>query len=854
METVIIDNDTKLRIKEHRQSINTPKVSHIRRAWLAITWCLTWYIPSFFLSYIGRMKSESVQIAWREKLALNILIFLCSGMLLFVIIFLPMVLCPNLRIMSQFEIEAKSSLQKPYISAYGMYYLIPEIVKTHVFEQYYLNEQAFKSTVLGRDVSAMFSKVSNWNDYCQNLPLPPNGWDNIKREIPEDVMTVWTIHKSAAGTKKTKNYLESIKKMQKGLVARDKIWISNYLQQDPVNNYMLVAYNRIYEMTQYMNPVQKPTFLGKNIAQIISTAGKNGQDATMLLEQIKSLEGVEAWKRYMNCIDAMFLVGAVDHRQSTKCIVSDYIVLSASMFMIIIIGFKFLAALQIQSDSNPEEQDKFVICCVPCYTEGIDSLKVTINSLALTTYPNNQKIIFVVCDGMVKGVGNDKFTPDIVLDILGCSGQQPPCRSYIALGDDMKQLNMAQVYSGQYLINNQSIPYVVVVKTGDLSETVKPGNRGKRDSQMILMRYLSRAHLMLDMSPLELELHYHFLHRLCLDPRNFEFLLWVDSDTEIFPDSLSRYISYLTNDSKIAGLCGETLLRNEGESWTTMIQVYEYFITHHLSKSFESLFGTVTCLPGCFSIYRIWSVSDGTPILISPKIIDDYGVNDVNTLHLKNLLSLGEDRYLTTLLLKNFPQWKLKFYPDAKAKTNAPEKWSVLMSQRRRWINSTVHNLAELLLLTDLCGCFIFSIRFVVFMDLFGTVMSPAGFVYVVWLIVTLIVDDSTNLPLISIIMLCAVYGLQVVIFVLKREWQHIGWMIIYILAMPFYSFWLPIYSFWKMDDFSWGSTRNVMIDDNDQQSQIKRQEVFDPNMVPTKSWALFVENDLSWRKELEIQ
>jgi chitin synthase len=139
-------------------------------------------------------------------------------------------------------------------------------------------------------------------------------------------------------------------------------------------------------------------------------------------------------------------------------------------------------------------------------------------------------------------------------------------------------------------------------------------------------------------------------------------------------------------------------------------------------------------------------------------------------------------------------------------------------------------------------------------MDLFGTVMSPAGFVYVVWLIVTLIVDDSTNLPLISIIMLCAVYGLQVVIFVLKREWQHIGWMIIYILAMPFYSFWLPIYSFWKMDDFSWGSTRNVMIDDNDQQSQIKRQEVFDPNMVPTKSWALFVENDLSWRKELEIQ
>jgi chitin synthase len=29
-----------------------------------------------------------------------------------------------------------------------------------------------------------------------------------------------------------------------------------------------------------------------------------------------------------------------------------------------------------------------------------------------------------------------------------------------------------------------------------------------------------------------------------------------------------------------------------------MIQVYEYYISHHLSKAFESLFGSVTCLPG----------------------------------------------------------------------------------------------------------------------------------------------------------------------------------------------------------------------------------------------------------------
>ena len=83
-----------------------------------------------------------------------------------------------------------------------------------------------------------------------------------------------------------------------------------------------------------------------------------------------------------------------------------------------------------------------------------------------------------------------------------------------------------------------------------------------------------------------------------------------------------------------------------------MIQVYDYYISHHLAKAFESLFGTVTCLPGCFSMYRVKSAVQNMPVLISPGIIRDYSECRNNTLHLKNLLSLGEDRFLTTLMLK----------------------------------------------------------------------------------------------------------------------------------------------------------------------------------------------------------
>jgi chitin synthase len=109
------------------------------------------------------------------------------------------------------------------------------------------------------------------------------------------------------------------------------------------------------------------------------------------------------------------------------------------------------------------------------------------------------------------------------------------------------------------------------------------------------------------------------------------------------------------------------------------------------------------------------------PLLMSNHLIHDYSENRVDTLHMKNLLHLGEDRYLATLLLKHFPLFKTQFIRDAHAYTLAPDDWKVLLSQRRRWINSTVHNLGELVFLEQLCGFCCFSMRFIVMIDLVST-------------------------------------------------------------------------------------------------------------------------------------
>ena len=353
------------------------------------------------------------------------------------------------------------------------------------------------------------------------------------------------------------------------------------------------------------------------------------------------------------------------------------------------------------------------------------------------------------------------------------------------------------------------------------------------------------------MCPLELEMFHQMKNVIGVDPSNYEFILMVDADTEVLPDSLNRMVSCMVHDAKIVGLCGETMLANEKESLITMMQVYEYYISHHLAKAFESLFGSVTCLPGCFCMYRIHTPNKSIPLLTSIPVVTDYSVNNVDTLHKKNLLSLGEDRYLTTLMLKHFPKMKLKFTRDAQCRTFAPDRWGVLLSQRRRWINSTIHNLLELLLLPELCGFCCLSMRFVALFDLFATLVMPATLGYLGYLVYNAALKKF--FPLVSLILLAAGYGLQIIIFLARGQWQHIGWLAIYILALPVFTFILPAYSFWHMDDFSWGNTR-IVIGERGGKKTIIDEEPFDPASIPVKRWSDYAYEEGLWDGEEEEQ
>ena len=250
------------------------------------------------------------------------------------------------------------------------------------------------------------------------------------------------------------------------------------------------------------------------------------------------------------------------------------------------------------------------ILLVTAYSESVEGLRTTLDSLATTDYPNSHKVILVIADGMVKGSGNSMTTPEIALSMmkdLVVSSEDVEDLSYVAIADGHKRHNRAKVYAGFYDFDNntvemskqQRVPMMLVAKVGNPAEArdAKPGNRGKRDSQIVLMAFLQKVMFDERMSALEYEFFNSLWRCTGVSPDRYETVLCVDADTKVFPDSVSRMVSCMVHDPEIMGLCGETKIANKAETWVTMIQ-------GALSHSLQRLSQHLTLVPRSLRVLR----------------------------------------------------------------------------------------------------------------------------------------------------------------------------------------------------------------------------------------------------------
>eukprot|EP00835_Amoeboradix_gromovi_P004305 NODE_328_length_10919_cov_0.472828.p1 type:complete len:867 gc:universal NODE_328_length_10919_cov_0.472828:2766-5366(+) len=555
-----------------------------------------------------------------------------------------------------------------------------------------------------------------------------------------------------------------------------------------------------------------------------TSGAKQGLDATLEFDSNPALAA------YTRCLSVRFRVQAIQ-KEGPGCFIAQLINIVALISILGIIFSRFFMAIYFSCFMEPRLIAKNdtttppIVVLVTCYNEETEGLKGTFESLANTTYDPSRKLLFVVVDGInIKGKSAPAPTSQLCIDLIKVDEKfkDPLPMDYFSIESGEKQHNRAQIYIGHYHSDQGSVmPVVVCVKCGTEKEaweiqkdnTKKPnaraGNRGKRDSQIILMKFWSHCFYDDRMPPLEIDM-YNKIHYLTgIFAEEFEYNLMVDADTVVESDSLDKLIGAMKNDALIMGMCGETRIVNKSASWVTKIQVFEYYISHHMAKSFESAFGGVTCLPGCFCLYRIKAPKingdklSWIPILAHRDISEQYSKTDVHTLHERNLLLLGEDRFLTTLMLRNFPKRRQIFVPSARCYTEAPTTFNVLIDQRRRWINSTLHNLFELIFVNQLCGVMCCSMQFVVALEVFGTISLPMAIILTYVLIIKYIVEIFTKppqpityyYPLIMFLIVLFLPG--VLVMITRREVEYLFWMMYYLtIGLPIWNFVLPLYAY----------------------------------------------------------
>lgn len=585
--------------------IETQSISFSRKFWVGFVWALTCWIPSFALRHVGRMKRPDVRMAWREKFVLVLLIFLLNGTVVFYIVEFGVLLCPNFdKVWNQQEVGYHQGDDDFWVSIHGKVYDISKFWKLHAIDMGAKtsteNMQQFSGQNLDQYFLPPLTIACRFLVTDDSIQLTPN----TTAVDPAAIHTSGPRYQTDPRTKLhsidwyTQNFLPKIQGFYKGDLVWDRTNVTAQGQSE--NRNWVIISGKVYDFTDYFNTLKifnnlpQYTFFPSEVTDLIRSNA--GQDIT---DQWKFKS--DNFSKSLNCMENAFYQGTTDFRTTPRCQVNNYILLAFTIILCTVILVKFLAALQFGSKRRPAAQDKFVICQVPAYTEGEDQLRKGLDSLTALQYDNKRKLICVICDGMIVGGGNDRPTPKIVLDILGVDPKiDPPALPFKSVGQGNEQLNYGKVYSGLYEFEGNVVPYVVIVKVGKESEQTKtkPGNRGKRDSQILLLSFLNRVHHRSPMSPLELEMFHQINNVIGVDPELYEYLFMVDADTQVREDSLNRLVASCANDAKIAGICGETSLENQERSWWTMIQVYEYYISHHLAKAFESLFGSVTCLPG----------------------------------------------------------------------------------------------------------------------------------------------------------------------------------------------------------------------------------------------------------------
>lgn len=152
-----------------------------------------------------------------------------------------------------------------------------------------------------------------------------------------------------------------------------------------------------------------------------------------------------------------------------------------------------------------------------------------------------------------------------------------------------------------------------------------------------------------------------------------DIIIFIDSDSFIAPDAVRHLVKYFAEPT-VGAVSGHTDVYNADTNLLTQMQAVRYYIAFTVYKAAESVFGTVTCCPGCCSAYR-----------------REYLLPFINEwLHQKFFgeeCTFGDDRSLTNFVIRRY---EAVYSIEAKAHTVVPDTFGKYIRQQQRWKKSWI--------------------------------------------------------------------------------------------------------------------------------------------------------------------
>ncbi|HTV73667.1 MAG TPA: glycosyltransferase [Candidatus Acidoferrales bacterium] len=144
-----------------------------------------------------------------------------------------------------------------------------------------------------------------------------------------------------------------------------------------------------------------------------------------------------------------------------------------------------------------------------------------------------------------------------------------------------------------------------------------------------------------------------------------EFIFVLDSDSQIFPDTLHNMLPYF-EDPTVGGVSPSILVRNTRASILTRFQEFEYVMTYTLNQLWRDSGNLITIMSGMGTMFRASAL----------RAMGGYD------------MGLGDDTDITIRLRK--AGWRLRTSLRGRISTDVPVTLGHLIRQRSRWTRNMV--------------------------------------------------------------------------------------------------------------------------------------------------------------------